>query len=52
MPLSIIICIFLIYVAMLFHGQLVEQVDSHTKELYSNAYYIQMEIVRNYEKIF
>ena len=49
MPLSIIICISLIYISLNFYNEIVRQVESHKQYLEEANYLVQLEILRYYE---
>lgn len=49
MPLSIIICISLIYISLNFYNEIVRQVESHKQYLEDANYLLQLEILRYYE---
>lgn len=51
MPLSILICISLIYISMNFHGAIKEQVESHERDMSENNYRVHLEILRHYEDL-
>ncbi len=52
LPMACFVMIVLIGISMRFHGRLAEQVLEHEEYFTQKKYTIQMEIIRNYERVF
>lgn len=52
MPLACIITIMMIQIAILFYNDFSKQVDDHKLEISQKSYFLQTEMIRNYENVF